>query len=155
MVTLVEQHGGTLDKFLGDGLMVFFGAPDAQDHATQAIQAVSMAVAMHERLEKLIEKWRDEGFNVDVKIRAGINQDFVTVGNFGSADLMEYTVIGNGVNLASRLETLCTPGKIAVTFPVYSLTKDLFPYVKLPDQEFRGLARSISVWELDPGTASL
>ncbi|HEX8386997.1 MAG TPA: ATP-binding protein, partial [Rubricoccaceae bacterium] len=126
MVKLIEDHGGTLDKFMGDGVMVLFGAADEMAPDVQARQAVAMAVAMQRVLVTLREKWAAEGLAHLVELRIGINQDEVTVGNFGSEDLVEYTAIGSGVNLASRLEGACQPGQVLVSLPVFALTRDWF-----------------------------
>ncbi|MCP5108433.1 MAG: response regulator [bacterium] len=154
MVKIVEHCGGTLDKFIGDGLMVFFGAPEAMDEKIQAVRAVSMAVAMQMRMKELSRKWKDEGVAQIISIRMGIHQDAMMVGNFGSRQVMEYTVFGSGVNLANRLESYCEPYKILVSYPVYSHTKGLFPYSEVVEQQFRGFERLVSVSELDPEKVS-
>jgi len=148
MVPLVESHGGVLTGFQGEGLMGLFGAPDAMEPAEQAGRAVRMAVAMHGKMAELRVKWREEGLPYEISIRIGIAQDYVTVGNFGSKELMEYTAIGAGVNLASRLQSNCTPGKTLVSFPVYVATRDEFRYGDSVYREFKGFARRVRVAEL-------
>lgn len=150
MVKIVDRCEGTLDKFIGDGLMVFFGAPDPMSEKIQAVRAVSMAVAMQVKMKELTRKWKDQGIMQTVQIRMGIHQDSVMVGNFGSRQLMEYTVFGSGVNLANRLESYCEPQKILVSLPVYTRTRDLFPYTKVWEQQFRSFERLVTVAELDP-----
>jgi len=150
MVPLVDTHGGVLTGFQGEGLMGFFGAPQPMDPAEQARRAVRMGVAMHDRMGELRDKWRDAGLPSDINIRIGIAQDYVTVGNFGSKDLMEYSAIGAGVNLASRLQSNCSPGKILVSFPVYIATRDEFSYGETVYREFKGFARRVRVAELEP-----
>jgi len=153
MVGLIEKHHGTLGKFIGDGIMVFWGAPEEMETKAQARNAVAMALAMQKKMKALGQKWLAEGLDHNVRIRIGIHQDYVTVGNFGSAHLMEYTVIGKGVNLAKRLESACNPGKILASFSVYSLTKEEFPYEELHEREFKGFARALRVCELAPDDA--
>ncbi|MBI2566644.1 MAG: response regulator [Candidatus Schekmanbacteria bacterium] len=150
MVETVEAWGGTLDKFIGDGLMVFFGAPGAMEPKEQARRAVGMALAMQDRMAELGKRWLAEGLDHDVKIRMGINQDCVTAGNFGSRDRMQYTVIGRGVNLAARLEAGCTPGRILVSFAVCAPTREEFPYGPLEERAFKGFSSPVRVCELDP-----
>ncbi len=150
MVTLVDRYGGTFDKFIGDGLMAFFGAPEHMDQQGQALRAVSMAVAMHYKMKDLTEKWRRQGIVKPIRIRMGIHQDNVMVGNLGSRQVMEYTVFGSGVNLASRLESYCEPDKILVSLPVYSYTRNHFPYGEVKEQIFRGFERLVPVSVLDP-----
>jgi adenylate cyclase len=101
MTSIVFAHGGTLDKFAGDGLMAFWGAPvEDADHAVNACRA---AVAMQDRLRSLREEMRREGLP-ELFVRIGISTGPVIVGNMGSEDLFNYTALGDAVNLASRLE---------------------------------------------------
>lgn len=150
MLNIIDQYDGTLDKFIGDGIMVFFGAPEEMDAKEQAIRAVSMAVAMHQRMKKLTKKWSRQAIQHNIKVRMGIHQDQVLVGNFGSTQLMEYTVIGSGVNLANRLESYCEPDRILVSEPVRHHTEQIFKYNKTFNQIFRGFEREVPVAELEP-----
>ncbi|MFQ5738997.1 MAG: two-component regulator propeller domain-containing protein, partial [Acidobacteriota bacterium] len=155
MLKLIGQYEGVFEKLMGDGIMAFFGAPERMGSRRQAKQAVSMAVAMQKKMKELGRKWVDAGLDHKLRIRIGIHQDYVTVGNFGSRHLVQYGAIGGGVNAASRLESSCTPGRILVSFPVYSLTKDDFPYGDLEERDFKGFARPIKVCELDPNQVTL
>jgi len=151
MTALIEVHGATLVQVIGDGIMVFFGAPDDMESREQAIKAVRMAVEMQQKTQQLSRKWMSEGLEQDIKSRIGIHQDYLTVGNFGGEAFMEFTAVGKGINLASRLESSCTPGSIKVSYPVYTLTCDEFPYDSIVEESFKGFARQIKVCELDPG----
>lgn len=151
MVAIIEKYGGTLDKFMGDGLMAFFGAPGEMSAAEQAERAVSMAVEMQHKVTSLAEKWR-QNIRHDLKVRMGIHQSWATVGNFGSRELMEFTAIGQGVNLAKRLESACTPGRILVSSEVYMLTYSRFDYNEAIERSFKGISQSMMVWELDPAS---
>ncbi len=103
MVPIVFRHRGTLDKLMGDAIMAFFGAPvEMADHPIKAAEA---AVHMLDQLRKMRTQAAVEG-TADLKLGIGINTGVVTVGNLGSNDFMDYTVIGDAVNLASRLEGL-------------------------------------------------
>ena len=103
MVDIVFEYGGTLDKFIGDAVMAFWGAPlKTCDHARSAVQA---ALAMTRKVSELRAKWKAEG-RPELRIGIGINTGVVTVGNIGSVRSQSYTVIGDEVNLASRLESL-------------------------------------------------
>lgn len=103
MNAIIFKHGGTLDKYMGDGIMAFFGAPiHYEDHADRALAA---SLEMLERLKELNKKWEEQGeplFNIGV----GINSGPVVVGNVGSPERMDYTIMGGEVNLASRLESM-------------------------------------------------
>jgi class 3 adenylate cyclase len=150
MVYIINRHDGTLDKFIGDGIMALFGAPDEMEPEFQARQAVKAAVLMHQKFKDLAQRWRDEGIDHDIKLRIGIHQDFVTVGNVGSNEYMSYTAIGRGVNLASRLERACTPGKVHVSYEVYSHTHEEYPFEDLQKKLFKGFKRPHRISELDP-----
>ena len=150
MTALIDREGGTLVQVIGDGIMVFFGAPDDMEDQRQAISAVNMAILMQQKMHQLNKKWLSEGLDQDIRIRMGIHQDYLTVGNFGSDDYMEYTAVGKGINLASRLEASCTPGQIKVSHPIHALTCDEFPYDPLNEESFKGFARKTKVCELDP-----
>ncbi|MDR1048385.1 MAG: adenylate/guanylate cyclase domain-containing protein [Synergistaceae bacterium] len=112
MTALVRGSAGTLDKFIGDALMAYWNAPlDVPEHPTVAVEA---ALSMQERLKILNGELRDE-FGVVLRIGAGIHTGLAYVGNMGSADLLSYTLIGDSVNLASRLEGLCPQYGVEVT----------------------------------------
>lgn len=150
MTALIEGRSGTIARFMGDGIMAFFGAPGEMDPPEQARCAVSAATAMQKKMADLRESWLQAGLDHDLKLRVGISQDYATVGNFGSKDLMEYTALGSAVNLAARLETACTPGRVLVSFPVYTATKEIYSYSQPEQREFKGFARPVHVAELDP-----
>ncbi len=101
MSDVVMEHGGTVDKFIGDAIMAILGAPhDDPDHAAAAVRC---ALGMIERLEKVQSDWEKRGLP-RLEIGVGVNTGVVSVGNFGSRDRFDYTVMGDHVNLASRLE---------------------------------------------------
>ena len=101
MTKLVFKHGGTIDKFMGDGLLAFYGDPlECKDHAEKAVRT---AIEMKEVVYSLQSKWKH--MNCELHVSVGICTGYVTVGNIGSEERMEYTVIGNHVNLAQRLQS--------------------------------------------------
>jgi adenylate cyclase len=101
MTEAILAEGGMLDKYVGDGLIAVFGAPVAQaDHAARALRA---ALAMQARLARLNPRWRDEGYP-EIRVGIGINTGRMVIGNVGSAARFDYTVLGDAVNLAARLE---------------------------------------------------
>ncbi len=103
MTEIIFQHEGTLDKYIGDAIMAFWGAPiDQKDHVERALKC---AVAMKKRLDEIAPDFKKR-YGIDVSAGIGINSGLVSVGNMGSKRIFEYTVIGDHVNLASRLESL-------------------------------------------------
>ncbi len=154
VVTVVEQHGATLIQVIGDSIMVFLGAPDEMGDTEQAERALNLSIAIQHKVHELAQGWLQSGLEYEGPARIGIHQDHVTVGNFGSHNLMEYTAVGRGINLASRLEASGTPGRIKVSYPVYLLTKDRFDYGETVKESFKGFSRKIRVCELDPRTVA-
>ena len=124
MTQIVYKYGGTLDKYIGDAILVFFGDPDTNGREEDAIAAVSMALEMQERMRELRQQWINRGLNRPFHIRIGITSGHCTVGNFGSAQQMAYTVIGRQVNLASRLQAKAQDDRILVSKATWTLVSD-------------------------------
>ncbi len=114
MSQVIFDHGGTIDKFMGDGIMVIFGAPNGMNKLAQIEHAQQCALAMQEALTALNEDWRSQE-NYDFKMRIGMHCGSAIVGSFGGAQRSDYTVVGHTVNIASRVENLAGPGEIFVT----------------------------------------
>ncbi len=121
MAEIALAHGGTIDKFIGDGVMIFFGAPRSEGVGQDAHSCVQMALSMRQRLKNLSERWRQDGINRRLHIRIGIHSGYCAVGNFGSRQRMDYTVVGGVVNLASRLESAAGRDEILVSEKTWSL----------------------------------
>jgi class 3 adenylate cyclase len=115
MSKIAISHGATIDKYVGDAIMAFFGDPASRGSKEDAIACVKMAIAMQRRLRELQLNWLDLGSEKPFQLRVGINTGFCTVGNFGSEDRMDYAIIGNEVNLAARLQSHAELGGILVT----------------------------------------
>lgn len=145
MSDIVYQYSGTLDKFIGDAIMVFFGAPTTSGIKEDAINCVSMALAMQEKLVLLNKKWN---LPTPLKIRMGINTGYVTVGNFGSEIRLEYTIIGTPVNIASRLEHECTPNSILVSFDTAQLIKEQFELQEKEALKLKGIHNLVTTFEV-------
>ncbi|MEO8485625.1 MAG: PAS-domain containing protein [Betaproteobacteria bacterium] len=124
MSAIALDHGATIDKFIGDAIMVFFGDPESRGAKDDALACVKMAIAMQQRMRDLQAEWRERGQEHVFQLRIGINTGFCTVGNFGSDDRIDYTIIGNEVNLASRLQTHADLGGILLAHETWSLVKD-------------------------------
>jgi adenylate cyclase len=146
MVEIVFEHGGTLDKFMGDALMSLWGAPLARtDDADRAIRA---AVAMQRALERLNDGWRQEGRpTIDVGI--GINVGEVFAGNIGSERRLEYTVIGDAVNIAARFCAEAHPGEILISDALFRGVKSPPPVTALEPLPLKGKAHAVQVYRVD------
>ena len=145
MTPLIERHCGTLDKFIGDCVMVFFGAPAADEK--HALHAVQMALDMQQEMTRLNESWRKRGYD-PLHIGIGIHTGFVTVGNFGSSDFLDYTVIGRAVNLAARSESQAEGGKVLISARTHSLVRDEVKTEPHPDLVLKGIPDPQVVWEV-------
>lgn len=150
MGELVEKYGGVLNEVLGDGVVAFFGAPEDMDKQEQAERAVALSVAMQREIQQLGERWLATGLDHNIQLRIGIHQDFATVGNFGSHDRIAYRAVGSGVILAHRLQSECTPGALLVSYSVYALTRDRYPYEELQERQFKGFSHPHRCCELYP-----
>ena len=145
MVEIVFKYGGTVDKFIGDGLMVFFGDPEAQeDHAVRCVKA---AIEMQKKCRELKTRWESEG-KFPLKIRIGLNTGPVVVGNMGSARRLSYTVLGSAVNLAQRLESNAPVEGIMISHRTYKLVKDHVTVRPMAPIRVKGLEEPIQVYEV-------
>lgn len=146
MAAIALHYGGTVDKFMGDGVMVFFGDPVTRGPREDALACVRMAVAMRSRLGLLRERWQG-----DLHIRIGIHTGYCTVGNFGSEDRMDYTIIGGTVNLASRLENRADRDEILISEDTRTLVAAEFRCVPKSRIHVKGISRQINVYSVVPG----
>lgn len=124
MTQIVIKWGGTLDKYMGDAIMVFFGDPEFISDKEHALRCVKMAIEMREKMKELRRKWYDLGYQEPLHFRMGIATGYCTVGNFGSSERMDYTIIGTPVNLASRLETAADADEVFISHETWSYVKD-------------------------------
>jgi adenylate cyclase len=124
MSKIALEYGGTLDKFIGDAMMIFFGDPESRGIKEDALQCVKMAMAMQRRMAELQILWREMGSEKTFHVRMGINSGYCDVGNFGSDLRMDYTIIGREVNLAARLQQAAEPGGIIISKETYGLVRD-------------------------------
>jgi adenylate cyclase len=148
MAEVAMKWGGTIDKFIGDGVMVFFGDPEFIDDATHARQCARMALDMHRELAKLRSQWRERGMFHKLRVRMGINTGFCTVGNFGSNNRMEYTIVGGQVNIASRLEAIAEPDCIYISNSTFALIQDIAECEFVDDITVKGVHYPIEVYKL-------
>ncbi len=148
MSHIALKHGATIDKYVGDAILIFFGDPESRGVTEDALACVRMAIEMQERMTQLQDVWRAAGISKPLKCRMGIHTDYCTVGNFGSDTRLDYTIIGRGVNTASRLESLSTPGSILTSFETYSQVKDHITCVENGEITVKGIAYPVTTYEV-------
>ena len=148
MSNVAIKWGGTIDKFIGDAILVFFGDPNSRGDEEDAIACVSMAMDMLEELNKLRISWRKKGLAKPLNARMGIHTGVCTVGNFGSEDRLDYTIIGNGVNLASRLEARAGINKILLSEDTYLLIRNKIICEKKEAINVKGISYPVQTYEV-------
>ena len=149
MSNIALKHGGTVDKFIGDAILIFFGDPETKGEAEDAKACLRMAAEMQRRLAELNVKWRNEGVEHPFRVRIGINTGFCNVGNFGSADRMEYTIIGAEANLAARLQSIAAPGQIVASYETYALVRTIAAAHALPSITMKGISREVIPYAIE------
>jgi adenylate cyclase len=149
MSEIAHQHGGTIDKFIGDAMLIFFGDPETRGDRADAQACVRMAWHMQRRLLELNAKWRAAGIEQPFKSRMGINSGYCNVGNFGSSDRMDYTIIGAEANLAARLQSIAEPGGIVLSYETFALASDIMSAHPLPAITMKGISREVIPYTID------
>ena len=148
MSKIALKHGGTIDKFVGDAILIFFGDPESKGDREDANACVLMALEMQERMKYLRKLWEDQGISKPLNIRIGINTGYCNVGNFGSEDRLDYTIIGGEVNLASRLESKADSGQILISYETYALIKKQIVCEKKEEINVKGIAHKIQTYQV-------
>ncbi|WDZ81896.1 adenylate/guanylate cyclase domain-containing protein (plasmid) [Ensifer adhaerens] len=143
MARIALGHGATIDKYVGDAILAFFGDPESKGTKQDALACVRMAIAMQKRMQGLQAEWANAGFKLPFHLRIGINTGYCTVGNFGSEDRMDYTIIGGEVNLASRLQAYADLGGILLAHETYALVRDEIEAEELPPQTIKGFSHPV------------
>ncbi len=149
MSDIATRHGATIDKFIGDAMLLFFGDPETKGAAEDARACLEMAVDMQNRLAKLNTEWRRRGIENPFRARMGINTGYCNVGNFGSNDRMDYTIIGAEANLAARLQQIAEPGSIVMSYETYALVRDVVLAHPLPPITMKGISREVVPYAVD------
>jgi class 3 adenylate cyclase len=149
MSAIALKHGATVDKFIGDAMLLFFGDPETKGPAGDARACLEMAVEMQARLAELNVEWRRRGVEKPFQARMGINTGFCNVGNFGSEDRMDYTIIGAEANLAARLQSIAEPNGIVMSYETYALVRDFVRGHPLPPITMKGISREIVPYAVD------
>ena len=148
MSKIALDYGATIDKYVGDAIIAFFGDPETRGVKEDARTCVNMAIAMQRRMRELHSEWLGMGLERPFQLRIGINTGFCTVGNFGSEDRMDYTIIGNEVNLAARLESLAEVGGILMAHETHSLVKDTVMTEEGDTLTVKGFAKPVRTYSV-------
>jgi class 3 adenylate cyclase len=148
MSQIALDHGATIDKYVGDAILIFFGDPESKGVKEDAVACVEMALAMRQRLNELANIWRGDGIEKPLKCRMGIHTGFCTVGNFGSENRLDYTIIGSAVNTASRLESLAMPGEIFISYETFAHVKELIHCEEHGKAEVKGIAYPVATYRV-------
>lgn len=146
MTRIALSYGATIDKYIGDAVMLFFGDPESKGVREDARACVSMALAMQEQMLVLQRRWLERGFENPFVIRIGINTGYCNVGNFGSDQRLSYTIIGGEVNVAQRLEASSDPGGILISHDTYVHVDDLVQVEGRQSVNLKGIDRSIKTY---------
>jgi adenylate cyclase len=149
MSNIAAKHGGTLNKFIGDAIVIFFGDPETKGAAEDAKACLAMALHMQGRMAELNAQWRRRGVEHPFRVRMGINTGYCNVGNFGSEDRMDYTIIGAEANLAQRLQSIAEPGHIVLSYETYTLVRDMVSAHAVPSIAVKGIHRQIVPYVVD------
>ena len=148
MSKIALKYGGTIDKFVGDAILIFFGDPETKGDKEDAYLCVLMALEMQERMHHLKNLWEGQGITNPLEIRIGINTGYCNVGNFGSENRLDYTIIGGEVNLASSLESNAMSGQILISQETYALIKKHIVCEKKNEIKVKGIAHKIQTYQV-------
>jgi PAS domain S-box-containing protein len=146
MSKIALQYGATIDKYVGDAIVMFFGDPTTLGVKEDALACVQMAIAMQKRVGELAREWSNSGIATPLRCRIGIHTGYCTVGNFGSDDRMDYTMVGGTVNLAARLEHEAPPGGVLISFETYALVKEDVRCEERGHVQVKGIAQPVATY---------
>ena len=154
MTDIALDYGATIDKYIGDGIMLFFGDPETRGVQEDALQCVNMALEMLRALDNLANEWAKYGLKDQLQMRIGIDTGFATVGNFGCESRLDYTAIGAAVNRASRLETAADNGSIYISEDTFNLVSEFIDAEALPPIHLKGIGEFKARRVLDSKSSS-
>ena len=148
MTNIALEHGATIDKYIGDAVMLFFGDPTSKGEKEDARACVEMSLKMQEKMVDLRKKWKGEGFYNPFEIRIGLNTGYCNVGNFGSSQRLTYTIIGGEVNVAARLEAAGEAGGILMSYETYAHVQDMVEVEEKESVKMKGINRERKVFSV-------
>lgn len=148
MARVAERHDTSINQFLGDGILIFFGAPHELPVEEGALKAVQMALEMQERINEMGDRWRRRGVPEPLSVRIGIHTGYASVGDFGSHGRKVYTAIGMQANVAARIQAQCEPGKILLSDTTHALVADKVHTVDRGTLSVKGVHYPVPVHEV-------
>ena len=149
MSNIAIEHGGTIDKFIGDAILVFFGDPETEGDRNDALRCARMALRMRDRVRELEKVWHEHGISKPLRARMGITTGYCTVGNFGSVHRLDYTVLGSPVNLAARLQTTTEADTILIADSTWLLIRDMADVTPMGEITPKGFTRPVGCYRLN------
>ena len=149
MSSIALECGGTIDKFIGDAILIFYGDPESQGDTEDALNCVEMALRMRKRADEMQKHWHKAGVSRGLHVRMGITTGYCTVGNFSSNQRLDYTVLGSPVNLAARLQAMAKPDAILIDENTHSLIEDHVSCKRIDEITPKGFVRPLQVYEVD------
>ena len=147
MTEIAKQYEATVDKFMGDAILIFFGDPNSQGVEQDAKSCVEMAIAMRQQMKLLRERWKKMGYPA-LHIRMGISTGYCHVGNYGASHRMAYTIVGRDVNLAARLQSAAEVDEILIADDTHQLIKNEFLCVPKVPIYLKGIQGSVKTWQV-------
>lgn len=147
MTEIAKQYGGTIDKFMGDAILIFFGDPDSQGVEQDAKNCIDMAMAMRQQMKFLRERWVKMGYS-PLHIRMGVSTGYCHVGNYGAVHRMAYTIVGRDANLAARLQSAAEIDEILISDETYKVVKNHYLCAPQAPIELKGIQGSVKSWQV-------
>ncbi|MGD9543608.1 MAG: adenylate/guanylate cyclase domain-containing protein [Methylocystis sp.] len=147
MAGLALAYGATIDKYIGDAVMIFFGDPETRGVKEDALACILMALDMQAMTRRLERRWREHGLDQRFQIRVGVNTGYCTVGDFGSQERMDYTIVGHQVNVAARLEGSAAPGSILISHETMTLVSEMIEVEEQSPLHVKGVSGPIRTYK--------
>jgi class 3 adenylate cyclase len=148
MSVIAERYGATINQFVGDGIMIFFGAPHFTNDKDHALRAVRMAIDMQSRMLELKDIWVNRGIEKPFRTRIGINTGHASVGDYGSEGRKVYSAIGVQTNIAARIQAQCEPGKILLSHSTWALVSEEIACAEKVELHLKGLHYQVRAHEV-------
>ncbi|MEW2911453.1 CHASE domain-containing protein [Leisingera sp. JC11] len=149
MSAIGQRYGATLDKYVGDAVIMFFGDPISKGVRQDAVSCVLMAIEMQQRMSSLRKKWRNMGHPQPLHMRMGIHSGTCNVGNFGSKERMAYTIVGLDVNITAFVEKFGKPDEVTITGETHALVKGRFECTAFEQVHVKGITRDVQLFSVN------